>query len=1710
MKRSAIMIVVLLSFMTISSAMGSIAAPNDVITENGQKRGLSVDGFVETKIASVGTEVQVMAHTRGHTSQTQVMADILYYPQEPIEFLTEGTLPVGFEGIWEASLTLQQVGAHADDPNTMIWAGSYIVPVNSIGGVFGAKVIAEDGNLRATDDPNQIREVFTLEVENLLQALDDAWDSRNPTMDIQGEFDQLENTATANGGWQSFVDTATDGNDAGDAGQLWNSMIDAGHNQYDMSAGATFLEYLMEFLESEDVDASLAFIASVLIYAEQFPIPRTFEDFAPVVDHIQAFDPIENFTRFEGTGDFEAAYNALLGSNEWVALETAFDNLLNGQKEFEAVQTILHNIALLAVSIHPEAIMQGLEAYFGALMEEDIDNATPFQKLLVGWGGMFEEFDEETDFQDTDGDEIPDEIIFQYEKLLDTPEGQAWTSKMASSASSSYVNDAFNDFNYLPENILEHVIDSIFIDIGDGEVHPLWENVGNTATELMQWMDNASFGEKRTDWHKEDCNSENDDEDDDEEPCYETPYFEELWDRSTSTYDPNLLDIGFRMRFDIESDTGMSWEDRQDKYPDTFNIIATNNYGESHSVTLENNDDDKQSYYGRFTATYIEDAVWSFTQPLLNWNPCNNDDCYVSWAELEYESLRISMLEAMSYWTLDSVFVVSALGVLVDQEETGITDSPYTINTYSYDAFGHIENAEVDIAVIRASPQLAEEAVASLEPSGEVTITSCPDCATSTGGLEFSGYYDGDDLDGDISVRIDEWGDRHDDERYREDIGNAGLYLEKTGSGNNWDASQEVYNHPHTGIVEITTSGNTDSGIEFELWEQIPLPNSPGCMLSEVNWDGGENVNIGLKYKKFFQETHEPEYEYHQFEPPKLDYLTVLWGDGNSDELDFTVGENHERDEWRSHNYGENNDETHQISVMYELDNGEQYWNHYEFREGHGFERTNEEGETWHDWHDRSFEESEWEYCRLEKETNSIPTPTLINSFITDGPVEVVTEVISQSDVNGEASLDITPDWAGAYTSIVQTQYVRNGKTFTGIGLNTIGITDGSVDLGGSLIPETTFAGIPVYSAEPLSSGLMEIEVTPSGISASQFNAIVVVAPLDLSVPFPDIDESIWNEASVEEHTLEFQSGDTSRTQEVRVNAPLSLVLVVIMEGEDSLFPLAMHIGLILTNPESLDLGCQDPLDTSCLGPGQTANVALTESTDTTRILAIAAPKLGFDPASIDLSTFSEFVFGEVRNAELGWVAEEKHIDAICEDLDTWWEERWDDGTQSNVRMRLEGNHNRYLNNNYIYTPNTELRDEDSNLVSPTSDWHKEDWEEGYHANYYLESGAYILTTDSGEIEIEVNPEEYEAHVSGDSSACSGEGVDVDETFEQFSDFFGDLNSVAWGQGTSADLSLPILSAPNVPYTVIGVVQEGTGDSATIVAAFNNCEANECVSEPNPEEITMQNLSVAFTPPNPQIGDTVIISVVDQSGFPVSGLSLIVNGEDGGDTYLTNHNGQVAYIIPEAGTYTIYVGGGLNYNEVTKTIVVTSSGVQEEVVNEDGETEVVELPDGTDITGPIGNTNNTIDEQTNTTTNDETTTNTDDDEDSGLSGGLSSGLGSDMMMAVYAIGLVIIALLVAILVMRLRGRDSNQWDDYDESSSLFDYGDGDPFGSPEPTYTQPQPTRSLQPQPTQDNSRPATSQQGTMRDGYEVIEHPSGSGSWWYRDQSSGQWLEWR
>ncbi|RUA02053.1 MAG: hypothetical protein DSY88_07900, partial [Candidatus Poseidoniales archaeon] len=609
MKRTPIVIVALMLCMSVAPSMAEIAAPNDNETPSGVHNTLSIDGYVTTKFASVGSDVEIMALTRGHSSNTIVTADILHFRGvDPIGMLTSVSLPGS--GVYVDTIVLTQTGVHEEDADTMTWQGTYIIPVNSLGGVYGASIIAEDGNLRAIDDPTQLSKVFRAEFEKVMQAVDTAWDIGNPTMEIRNEFSDLDTLGSSRGGWPSFVTTATEGQGSGGSEQLWNDMLSAGHTQYNMSAGANFLETLMEFFDSQDIDASMATIIGLMVYANHFPLPRTFDDFDEVVDYMMTFDPIENFTRYEGSGDFEAAYNALLGSDEWLALEEALNSLADNSKQLESIQTIFHNIALLAVSIHPEAIIDALEAWIVPLLEGDFDNMTPIQKLIVRWVEMAEVL-EETDIHDTNGDEIPDVIIWQYEKLLETTEGQAWTAKMESSTDSSYVNDVFDDFNTLPEDLLDILVDTM--------EDPIWGTVGDAVGEFGDWIENASGTDRYMHWSpdgEEEEGAEEGGEGDD------SIIFDELYDVRTTVYDPNVLDLGIEVNF------WGPWDDSD--YPSQFSMSMTNSNGITVSTVLQQDDDERQRYLGRLTASHIEDTVWSFTQPLENYEPdCADMGCRV-------------------------------------------------------------------------------------------------------------------------------------------------------------------------------------------------------------------------------------------------------------------------------------------------------------------------------------------------------------------------------------------------------------------------------------------------------------------------------------------------------------------------------------------------------------------------------------------------------------------------------------------------------------------------------------------------------------------------------------------------------------------------------------------------------------------------------------------------------------------------------------------------------------------------------------------------------------------------------------------------------------------------------------------------------------------------------------------------------------------------
>ena len=154
---------------------------------------------------------------------------------------------------------------------------------------------------------------------------------------------------------------------------------------------------------------------------------------------------------------------------------------------------------------------------------------------------------------------------------------------------------------------------------------------------------------------------------------------------------------------------------------------------------------------------------------------------------------------------------------------------------------------------------------------------------------------------------------------------------------------------------------------------------------------------------------------------------------------------------------------------------------------------------------------------------------------------------------------------------------------------------------------------------------------------------------------------------------------------------------------------------------------------TGSLGPGQTTNIALsTDDGEASRILAFAAPTIGFDPASIDLSSFSGLFYEEALRTQVDWIAEEKRAVETCEWYDAWTEE-W----SSEVRIRLTQDEDRYdPQDGYDFeSTNFILRDGDGDAIPAEGTGWEESWERGYEASFSIDLDSdetYSLSTGTG------------------------------------------------------------------------------------------------------------------------------------------------------------------------------------------------------------------------------------------------------------------------------------------------------------------------------------------------------------------------------------------
>ena len=1734
MTRRVFAVAILFLCMIVQPVVGNIAAPNDSQISGNSVSTLSIDGFVTTKFASVGSEVDIQAYTMGHTSNAMVSADIVQYETDPLDSVVGSMFPG--TGQFIDRVVLQSTGVHENDSSIMTWQGTYTIPVSSTGGVYGARIFVEDGQRYAMDDPTQLRELFRGEFEKVLKSIDTAWDSANPLSLIADEFYELEEKGTSNGGWSNFVAVATEGGGTGGSQQLWDNMLNAGHNQYNMSAGANFLEALMNMLDSDDADAGITFITGLMMYLHNIPIPRSMYQFEDLAEYIQTYNAIENFTNFEGTDQFEAAYNGLIGSSEWDNMTVALDNLANGTKPFESAQTLMRNIALLAVSIHPQAIIDGLTAYAEPLFEGDFDNMTPFQQFVLRFAEMAGELSE-TDFQDVDGDDIPDVITFQYEYLLETQEGQTWTLKMQTDA--PWVNDAFDDFNTLPEDVLEIVIDST--------ENPVWEETGGVLADFGSWMNNATRAEIESEWPNHDEDSDEEDESNEDSTSETDPViFDGLYPMQTTEYDSHLLEVGINLRFDTDGscdgNTQLSDEDWDNE---EFSISMTNDRGYQVTTELVKINQWDREYVGILLAPELESTSWTLSQPLEDYRSCD-----ISHAHIKIDrSIRGSVLGTMSLESNDEIFMVSAVGVLVDQPETSQVGQPYTVTSQTYDATGIISDAEADIAILRISPQLGESAIETLSPQGEQSIdVNYPD--------SLYGQYTGQDLDGDMTIEIMPMGEYRDDNYERVHSQSYEFEaIELSSNGNSWDASNYLPNE--RGVVDLVISGTTTEGIEFSEMKQMPLPGSLGCISTEGSAQGN-SVDIGYNYRAF-------DFDEGGFYKPDLHSATISWGDGQ--ETSYTVNDwEDEPSGWESHNY--DNSGEYYMTLTYQDEFGSEHIENIQYSTDQGFwqeDDDSDEGGYWTDWKDGS-------NCWLDSEDSNTPSPEIIDNFLTDGPFEVVTEQVMDVDNLGVASLTFVPNHPGIYLTIVQSKgTLESGETKTGIGLNFAYITNGQLEISG-LEQVTTFAGLPVYVADSANNGLNTITVTPSDIPYNEFNVSIGVAPIKIDVAFPDIDWDSINEPEIQD--LEFQNGDASRNQELRFEAPISLLGIAVLNPDEQIMAEAIHFGIVLSDPSQLDM-------MGSLGPGQTTNVALnSEEGEATRIFAVAVPKTGFDPASVDFASVTSFIYDEGIRPNVGWVAADKNSERICEEIDT---EPGDEWNNYNYRIKLQHRYDSeyMVTENIIDTSNVILMDNDENEIAPipqmqsdgtTVDWAQE-WEESTEmvAHFDLDSEMeYTLHTGTElNSEFEVMPYEDNHEENCDENVELSE----EETFGMFDDLFGNVKSIAWGIGSSADLSLPHLASPTSNYTVLAMVQQGTGDSATISAAIGSQ-----VAEPNPEPLVMKDLDMQYLPENPSAGDTMLITVTeDDSGLPVEMLSVVVL-EDGFTigSALTDSSGQTAFVLQE-GTFLIRASGGM-YNPVEFTITVTTDGSQlEDTADRDGDgiPDSIDLDDDNDGVDdiydlcpetPVGDS---VDEDGCSVFND------DDDDDDDNNTGMTEceeweywnpdlvdssepgngcpfyedGNGDDddntgvteceeweywnpdlvdsskpgngcpfyeeedentdkdstsdssenkiLGIEPITLGAISLALILGLVAATMYVRKGGKDDDWYKEEVMFE----------EPHHVQPAaPAAHLSYAP----SGPPPSHKGRMQDGYEVSEYPTGSGNWWWKNPENGSWSEWK
>ena len=667
----------------ILTATSPLLAPASAITTAVTDTDLRLDAWVDEKAAGVGDTVHINAQSLGESQAAVTSATILRYDVDALDALLGRTFP-DMTPTEIDIVSLQRDGTWGDARN---WSGEWTVPVNANGGVYVASVTLIDGGHSVTDDMTQISDEIIDRFEEVLALLDTALTTELfPAIeDIQDLFTGLQDNVTARGGWADFVTAANDttglvGNGSRDdttgivgngSREYWADMIAAGHADENLSGAADFLEAFLIFVESDDMGAFHDLVMALTDYILGMPVPTEVSDLEELAAYLETIDPVENITRFEGTGDIDAAWAALTASTAWSDLMDAIEDVEPNDRVFWALQTIVTSIGDLAGSVELENLIAAGEAFVEGAEGDDL---TPLLRFIRSLEGGFSDIC--LGVVDKWGDCLGDTKVAYRYLMDDTNEGQAWSSWIT--LNENHVHDTINDVETLPVGIIGAV---------DGAVESqAVQDVGMEGEAFRDWMDSVEGGTEHWVYFEDGVMDEEDDD-----PTFVSSRFHldpmsfcvdvEQWGGANDmSVTVDLLDASDDSTVDSVT---IPSDHRNDCYDDLEEYEQTSARGDVDTI-LEGDEVGGIEYIIDITVP----ADFSGDVGVMN-------------------HVDVGLSELMLLEQIDEAFIVSSMGVLVDAPLTARTSDTVSVDVLTYGGAGALSGVSADVAIVRISPQFA-------------------------------------------------------------------------------------------------------------------------------------------------------------------------------------------------------------------------------------------------------------------------------------------------------------------------------------------------------------------------------------------------------------------------------------------------------------------------------------------------------------------------------------------------------------------------------------------------------------------------------------------------------------------------------------------------------------------------------------------------------------------------------------------------------------------------------------------------------------------------------------------------------------------------------------------------------------------------------------------------------------------------------------------